>query len=65
MMRKARKIRKHLDASDNLTEPVWRKPKGMHQQSFDRLVEKEAAASEAVNIAMADKIGLLKQLGWL
>jgi hypothetical protein len=41
MMRKARKIRERLQASINLSEPVWYKPKGMHRKTFDRLQERE------------------------
>jgi len=41
MMRKARKIRKRLEASNNLFEPVWYKPKGMHWKTYERLHERE------------------------
>ena len=37
LMRKARKIRRRLGASENLYEPIWDKPKGMHQSNFERL----------------------------
>ncbi len=36
MQRKARKIRRHLGASDNLLEPIYIKPKGMHWKVFRR-----------------------------
>ena len=39
MIRKQRKIRDRLNAGDDLTEPIWLKPKGMHQKTFDRLRE--------------------------
>lgn len=37
LMRKARKIRERLDASENLFYPIVDKPKYMHQSTFDRL----------------------------
>jgi len=45
MMRKARKIRERLGASNNLFEPVWDKPKGMHWNTFERMLEKERIAN--------------------
>ena len=44
MIRKTRKIRERLGASDNLFEPIWEKPKGMHQKTFDRLCKKANTA---------------------
>lgn len=41
LQRKARKIRKRLGADDNFMIPIWRRPKGMHQKTFERL-RKEA-----------------------
>jgi len=41
MMRKKRKIRDRLGASHNLSMPIWRKPKGMHWKTFDRLQDQE------------------------
>jgi len=37
LMRKARKIRKQLGASNDLTEPILFKPKNMHQKTYDRM----------------------------
>lgn len=37
LMRKVRKIRRRLEASNDLFEPIWFKPKNMHQKTFDRL----------------------------
>ena len=37
LMRKERKIRERLGASDNLSELIRLKPKNMHQKTFDRL----------------------------
>jgi len=56
MMRKARRIRQRLQASTDLTEPVWRKPKGMHRKTFDRLVREEESANQAFNLVMALKM---------
>ena len=41
LIRKARKIRALVDASDDLQEPIWRKPKGMHRKTLDRLSQKD------------------------
>jgi hypothetical protein len=43
-LRRARKVRKRLNASPNLLEPVVEKPKGMHWSTFQRLLQAEAAA---------------------
>lgn len=40
-MRKARKIRARLGASNNLMAPLLSKPKNMHQKTFDRLRAEE------------------------
>jgi hypothetical protein len=45
MMRKARKIRERLGASNNLFEPVWDKPKGLHWNTFERMRQKERIAN--------------------
>ena len=45
-MRKARKIRQELGASMNLLESIWKKPKGMHWRTFDRLHQKALQAEE-------------------
>jgi len=49
MMRKARKIRARLGASNDLTEPVWSKPKGMHQNTYYRLLIVERKANRAAS----------------
>ena len=61
MRRKARKARRRLDASDNLTIPVWRKPKGMHWKTFERLRREEEIANKASIIATMEK---LEGYGW-
>jgi len=60
MQRKARKVRKRLDADENLLESVWQKPKGMHQKTFDRLRQQEKAANHAAMIALAKQVGMLE-----
>lgn len=61
LMRKARKIRERLKASDNLNEPIWRRPKGIHQGTFDRLrIEAEVANALAWDIIDRKFIGLLR-----
>ncbi|MCP4128150.1 MAG: hypothetical protein GY753_13945 [Gammaproteobacteria bacterium] len=65
MHRKARKIRKRLDATDNLFEPVWKKPRGMHWKTFGRLVKEERAANNAAAMKIAEKMEMFEQLGWM
>jgi hypothetical protein len=55
MMRKARKIRNRLGASDNLFEPIWDKPKYMHQVTFDRL-KHEAEVANRLSWGNLEKI---------
>ncbi|MEJ1382416.1 MAG: hypothetical protein RPT95_15850 [Candidatus Sedimenticola sp. (ex Thyasira tokunagai)] len=61
--RKARKIRKRLGASDD--EMVWRKPKGMHWKTFDRLIQEEQAVDSAATLEIVQKMGAFDRLGWL
>ncbi len=48
-MRKTRRIRRKLDASMSLMEPIWTKPKGMHWKTFERL-KREAENAEHVSL---------------
>ena len=58
LMRKARKIRTRLGASDNLTEPIFFKPKHMHQKTFDRL-RREAMHSNSLSwVIMGQRLGI-------
>lgn len=52
MLRRAQKIRRRLGASMNLTESVWRKPKGMHWRTFWRFRE-EAEEADYRSLTMA------------
>ncbi|ARU56233.1 hypothetical protein OLMES_2163 [Oleiphilus messinensis] len=65
MMRKARKIRSRVNASNNLFESVWEKPKGMHWKTFERLKREEMQANQASTFAMAEKLRLLNKNEWL
>ena len=56
MMRKARKIRERLGASDSLFDPICQKPKGMHWKTFKRLVREEQQANEASMLTLAPKL---------
>lgn len=58
MRRKARKLRKRLEASDDLFKPVLFKPKGMHQKTFDRLRQEELEANQAVLLSMVKELRL-------
>ena len=49
LIRKARKIRNYLGASEDLEEPIWRKPKGMHQATFERLARKDQKITAEIN----------------
>ncbi len=57
-MRKARRIRSRLGASDNLGEPIWQKPKGMHWRTFERLKNKADTANECSWRIMGRRFGL-------
>ena len=58
LMRKARKIRRRLGASDNLCEPILFKPKNMHQTTFDRL-RREADNADALSwLLMVRRLGI-------
>lgn len=54
LIRKVRKIRQKLGASDNIFEPIWDKPRYMHQSTFDRL-QKEANDAHNLSWEMVEK----------
>jgi len=58
LMRKARKIRARLGASNNLTEPILFKPKNMHQKTFDRLRKEADQANELSWLIMGQRLGI-------
>ena len=58
LMRKARKIRKRLGASNNLVQPILFKPKNMHQKTFDRLYREADDASNLSLLIMAQRFGI-------
>ena len=65
MMRKARKIRTRLGASESLMEPIREKPRGMHWKTFERLVRAEDEANHASTLAMAKHMRWFEGGGWL
>ena len=58
LMRKQRKIRERLGASDILVDPILFKPKGMHQKTFNRLRNKENHANYRSNMIMGKRLGI-------
>lgn len=62
MMRKARKIRKRLDADNDLDVPIFHKPKGMHWQTFNRLVNQEKRTNGLADLAFEKRIMALTRL---
>jgi len=58
LMRKARKIRTRLGASDILMDPILFKPKNMHQKTFDRLRREADAANDLSWVIMGRKVGI-------
>ena len=57
-MRKARKIRERLGASNNLMESILFKPKNMHQKTFDCLRREADNASNLSFIIMVQPLGI-------
>jgi len=62
MMRKARKIRKQLNADIDLDIPIYRKPKGMHWKTFANYVEAERKANLRVSTEFEKVLMSLKGL---
>ena len=58
LMRKARKIRARLGASNNLMESILFKPKNMHQKTFDRLRREADHANDLSLIIMGQRLGI-------
>lgn len=58
LMRKDRKIRARLGASNNLMEPILFKPKNMHQKTFDRLRREADHANNLSLIIMGQRLGI-------
>ena len=50
--RKIRKFRKILGGSENLIQPLWLKPKGMHRETFERLLGTEKKLKQHLQIEM-------------
>ena len=58
LIRKARKIRERLGASDDLMEPILLKPKNMHWATFHRLRREAEQAGSLGRIVAAQRFGL-------
>ena len=58
LMRKARKIRARLGASNSFMEPILFKPKNMHQKTFDHLRREADHASNLSLIIMGQRLGI-------
>ena len=58
LMRKARKIRERLGASDDLTESILFKPKNMHQKTFDRLRREAERTNNLSWLIMGQRFGI-------
>jgi hypothetical protein len=57
-MRKARKIRERLGASNNLMVPILFKPKNMHQKTFNRLRIEEDYTNTLSWVIAGQRFGL-------
>ena len=54
MIRQARKIRRRLGASDDLSEPIYERPKGMWWSTYNQLVEEEGRLLESIAAGMSE-----------
>ena len=52
--RKICKLRKTLGGSDNLSKPLWLKPKGMHRKTFTRLLDTEKKLKQQLQAEMLE-----------
>jgi hypothetical protein len=59
LLRQARKRRDRMNASHDLSEPVWRKPKGMHWKTFERLKDEADWYSDKALMVIAQKFGIV------
>jgi len=58
LMRKARKIRRLLGASNDLSDPICFKPKNMHQKTFDRLRREADRANNLSWLIIGQRLGI-------
>jgi len=58
MMRKTRKIRERLGASDDLTESIRLKPKNIHWKIFERLRKKADYANDLSYLIMGQRLDI-------
>ena len=59
LQRKARKIRRRLNAIGDLSVPVRAKPKGMHWKTFNHLVREEERVNSKAVVAMGKLFGII------
>jgi hypothetical protein len=59
LMRKARKIRARLGASNSFMEPILFKPKNMHQKTFDRLRKEADNARNLSMVIMGQRLRII------
>jgi hypothetical protein len=66
-LRKAEKIRAHLGASPNLSDPFPDRPKGMHRCTYQRLMRQAEEAEGAADTAMTRYLSRFKfpLINWL
>ena len=57
LIRKQRKLRSRLGATDDLSEPIWAKPKNMHWKTFERLKNQAEGANRLSWGIMAARFG--------
>ena len=60
--RKARKLRRKLGNGGGIGDPIWKKPKGMHWRTFERLKVKVEEQDGIANFAFAARAS--KLIGW-
>ena len=58
LIRKLRKMRRRVGASTNLSIPILSKPKGMHWQTFRRLLEHEKCINQQYAHAVIRYLGI-------
>lgn len=61
-LRKAQKLRRKLGADLAIGDPVWRKPKGMHWKTFERLRDDVERRDEMANVHFMNH--MLTRYGW-
>jgi hypothetical protein len=60
--RKARKLRRKLGDDGGIGDPIWKKPKGMHWRTFEKLKAKVDKQDDIANFAFICRAS--KMIGW-